>query len=134
VTPEESTRFNRAYRPVKQIDDQRLEDLYPTQIDPTIVQRYLSEFEALLADARSRGIRVIVIKPPIPERLAKVIPGEEAFDAHLAEVVRRQQVAFHDFTHVDNDDKLFYDTDHLNKNGVLNFFEHSLVPVLSTPQ
>jgi hypothetical protein len=40
-------------------------------------------------------------------------------------------VPFHDFTHVGNDDKLFYDTDHLNRDGVLNFFENSLKPLLT---
>ena len=38
---------------------------------------------------------------------------------------------FHDFTHVGNEEKLFYDTDHLNREGVLNFFEHSLAPILT---
>jgi hypothetical protein len=131
VTPEEATRFNRTYRPVRQIDEQRLEYLYPKTIDTAAFDGYLSQFESLLQLARARNVRVIVIKPPIPERVARQIPAEDGFDARLKEIVERSHAEFHDFTHVGNDDKLFYDTDHLNREGVLNFFEHSLKPVLA---
>jgi hypothetical protein len=130
VTPEESTRFNRAYRPVRQIDEQRLEYLYPKTIDAGAFDSYLSQFESLIQLAQSHDMRVIVIKPPIPERVARQIPAEDRFDARLQDILERHGVEFHDFTHVGNDEKLFYDTDHLNREGVLNFFEHSLAPVL----
>lgn len=130
VTPEERTRFLRPYRPVKQIDDQRLEYLYPAQIDEALTTRYFAEFEALLKDATARGIRVMVVKPPIPERVAARLPGEAQFDARLTALLARLNIPLHDFTHVGNDDKLFYDTDHLNRDGVLGFFEQSLAPVL----
>lgn len=131
VTPEESTRFNRAYRPVKQIDDQRLEYLYPRDIDQAVFARYMTEFEQFLGDAQARGIRVLVVKPPLPERIVKRIPGEQAFDAQLNELLTRLNIPLHDFTHTGNDEKLFYDTDHLNKDGVLNFFQTALVPLLT---
>ncbi len=131
VTPEETTRFNRAYRPVKQIDDQRLQYLYPKEIDSAALDRYLSEFDALLQDAASRGIEVVVVKPPIPERVVRQIPAEDRFDARLQEILDRRGVPFHDFTHVGNDEKHFYDTDHLNKEGVVAFFERSLAPILA---
>jgi hypothetical protein len=131
VTPEESSRFNRAYRPVRQIDQQRLEYLYPKIIDAAAFESYLAQFETLIRLAQTRNMRVLVIKPPIPERIAGQIPNEDQFDARLKEVVGRRGVEFHDFTHVGNGEKLFYDTDHLNRDGVLNFFEHSLAPLLT---
>lgn len=134
ATPEETTRFNRAYRPVKQIDDQRLDYLYPKQTGEETITKYLREFEDLLEDAKVRGMRVIVVKPPIPERIAVRIPGEMAFDNRLRQILDRVGAPFHDFTHVGNDDKLFYDTDHLNRDGVLAFFETSLAPVLAASE
>jgi hypothetical protein len=131
VTPEETTRFNRAYRPVRQIDDQRLEYLYPKTIDSAAFDGYLSQFESLIQLAQNHNMQVIVIKPPIPERIARQIPGEDQFDARLKQILERHHAEFHDFTHIGNDDRLFYDTDHLNREGVLNFFEHSLAPVLA---
>jgi hypothetical protein len=37
--------------------------------------------------------------------------------------MERRQVEYHDFSTVNNDERLFYDSDHLNKAGVLSFFE-----------
>lgn len=131
VTPEESTRFNRTYRPVKQIDDQRLEYLYPRDIDQAVFERYMTDFAQFLKDAQARGMRVIVVKPPIPERISKRIPLEGEFDTRLKELLTRLNIPLHDFTHMGNDEKLFYDTDHLNKDGVLAFFQAALVPLLT---
>lgn len=131
VTPEESTRFNRAYRPVKQIDDQRLEYLYPPQIDEAVFARYLAEFEDFLRGAQSRGIRVLVVRPPIPDRIVKRIPGEPDFDVRLKALTARLDIPLHDFTHTGNEEKLFYDTDHLNKDGVVHFFQTALAPLLA---
>lgn len=133
VTPEESTRFTRAYRPVAQIDDQRLEYLYPRQIDAAVFEGYMREFEVLLRGARARGMRVLVVKPPIPERIVTRIPAEAQFDARLKELLANLSIPLHDFTHAGNDEKLFYDTDHLNRDGVLHFFQTALAPVLRAP-
>lgn len=130
VTPEESSRFNRAYRPVKQIDDQRLEYLYPQEIDQAAFTRYMTQFEQFLRGVQSRGIRVLVVKPPIPERIVKGIPGEQEFDARLKDLLTRLDIPLHDFTHSSNDEKLFYDTDHLNKDGVFKFYQAALAPLL----
>lgn len=131
VTPEERSRFTRTYRPVKQVDDQRLAYLYPAQIDAAAFDRYLAEFEQFLRDAQSRGTAVLVVKPPIPERFAARLPAEDQFDARLNAVLSRLHIPLHDFTHQGNADSAFYDTDHLNKDGVINFFEHSLGPLLA---
>ncbi|MBM3772425.1 MAG: hypothetical protein FJW27_14305 [Acidimicrobiia bacterium] len=131
VSPEESTRFNRSYRPVQQIDDQRLTYLYAQPIDQAVFARYMAEFEDFLRDVQSRGIRVLVVKPPIPERIVRWIPGEQEFDGRLKELLARLDIPLHDFTHAGNDEKLFYDTDHLNKDGVVNFFQAALAPLLA---
>lgn len=130
VFPDEATRFDRAYRPVGQIDEQRLAFLYPKQIDPAVFRRYLAQFEALVGDARSRGLRVVVLKPPIPERVSRMIPDEARFDSALSEVLSHHGVELHDFTYAGFDDSYFYDTDHLNRSGVLTFFEYHLKDVL----
>jgi hypothetical protein len=130
VHADEGNRFTRTYRPVRQIDQQRMEYLYPRQVDPALVARYFDEFGALLGLARSRGLRVTVVRPPLPERVLALLPGEAAFDARLREVVARHGGEIHDFSRVANADQYFYDTDHLNREGVLNFFTHHLAPLL----
>ncbi len=130
VPVEEGARFERTYRPVPQIDRERLAYLYPGPVDPVVFDRYMRRFEAFVQRTIERGIDVVVVKPPIPDRVSKLMPDEAAFDARLTAALEGRKVRFHDFSRVGNDDKWFYDTDHLNQAGVLQFFEASLKQVL----
>jgi hypothetical protein len=133
VSDEEATRFDRTYRPVRQIDQQRLDYLYP-RLTPeetaTRLREYLSQFDALIAAAQSRGMRVLVMKPPIPARVYRLLPGEARFDAELRQMLSRRAVSLTDFSLVDNDERFFYNTDHLNRAGVLAFFDAHLADLL----
>jgi hypothetical protein len=129
ITDDEATKFNTTYRPVKQIDEERIKYLYPTQIDPATFQHYLTEFEDLIRYTQTRHIRIIVIKPPVPQRVYNMLPSEGQFDQALHGLVSQYEVEFHDWSQVDNDDKFFFNTDHLNRTGVLNLFDR-LVNVL----
>ena len=62
-----------------------------------------------------------------------MIPGEAEFDAALEKLRERSGIELHVFSQVANDDKFFSDTDHLNRAGVLNFFEHYLKQSLIGP-
>lgn len=129
VNDDERTRFDKTYRPVPQLDQQRLDYLYP-EAPQSVRDHYLTEFEDLLRDAESRNVRVIVIKPPVPARIYQRLPHEAEFDVALKTILDRHGVAFSDFSRTDNDDRFFFDTDHLNRAGVLNFFEHHLKDTL----
>ena len=131
ISDDEATKFNKTYRPLKQIDDQRLAYLYPKPVEPETFQRYLAEFDDLLRNASQRNIRIIVLKPPVPTRFYKVLPNEAQFDETVKPILAKYGVEFHDFSLVGNDEKFFFNTDHLNKTGVLNFFENYLKRVLA---
>lgn len=130
VFPDAAVRFERTYRPVGQIDRQRIEYLYPEVIEPDVFERYLDEFERLVTDVRARGARFLVVRPPIPERVRRLLPDEDGFDQTLRARVTPLGAEWHDFSRVANDDGAFYDTDHLNRAGALTFLEQYLVPVL----
>jgi len=134
ISEEEANRFDKAYRPVKQIDQQRMDYLYPDQIDPEIFQHYLDEFEATLRYLEEQNIDVIVIKAPIPERVYQMIPHEEQFDEAVRSILRQYDASFYDFTSVSNDEEFFFNTDHLNRTGVLQFYENYLEGVLTVHQ
>lgn len=129
--PDEVGRFDRRYRPVAQVDEARIAYLYPTPIDPAIFQRYLAQFEFFVRDTQARGIEFIAIKPPMPERIHRIIPGEAKFDSALKSVLDRHGVELHDFSSVVNDDTWFQDPDHLNRAGVRELFRVALAPLLS---
>jgi len=131
TSPDERSRFDRQYRPVAQVDEERLAYLYPAQIDTGTFQYYLTQFEGLIRTAQLRGIELIVVKPPIPERVHRLIRGEAQFDSALKGVLDRHGVELHDFSGVANDDRLFQDTDHLNRAGVLEFYHAALAPLLT---
>ena len=131
---DEGAAFDRRYRRVPQIDRQRLEYLYPPEIDAAVVAnraRYLGELERLLTDVQSRGMRPLVIRPPLPARVRAALPGEDAFDAALAAVLSRHAIPVHDLSSTNNDEALFYDTDHLNQAGVLRLIERHLKAILA---
>ena len=129
---DEEARFDREYRPVQQIDEQRIEYLYlePLSRGNADVERYLSEFEDLVRYAASRNVRVLVVKSPLPEKFYRMIPNEQQFDAALGRRLARQRVEFHDWSLVGNETGLFFDSDHLNRAGVENFFERFLSGIM----
>jgi hypothetical protein len=131
VSEDEAIRFGRVYRPLAQFDQQRLSFLYPAQADTAVFERYFAQFEDLARELRARGIRLLIVKPPIPDRWHRLLPGEQAFDERVAAVAARHQAVFHDLSGVSNDEAFFYNADHLNRTGVLDFFERSFGPLLA---
>jgi hypothetical protein len=131
--PAEEARFDRRYRAVDQIDRQRIAYLYPPAIDSTAranLERYLTQFETVAAGARARGTRVILVRPPLPPRTRALIPGEVEFDAALRESAARTGAELHDLSDAVADPAMYFDTDHLNRAGVTQFFERHLAGIL----
>jgi hypothetical protein len=134
--PAEAARFDRRYRPVDQIDRQRIAYLYPAAMDDQAqrhLQRYLADFESLVKDARSRGLRVVLIRPPLPPRTRALMPDETAFDAALTALTSRTGAELHDLSGAIEDPAMYFDTDHLNRTGVAAFFERHLGGILRAP-
>jgi hypothetical protein len=131
ISDDEATRFSKTYRPVKQIDEQRVKYLYPEGTRQEILHHYLAEFEDMIRYLHSRGIRLVVMKPPIPERIYRMLPNEGQFDNALKAILERNGVEFYDFSLVGNDEQYFFNPDHLNRAGVLNFFENYLKGILT---
>jgi hypothetical protein len=129
---DEGARFDRRYRAVPQLDEERLAYLYPAGPNPVTRQKYLDQFEALVRRAQAHGATVLAIKPPIPERIRRQLPGEDEFDAALSRVLQSHGLELHDLSRTTNDEALFYDSDHLNQTGVLAFFEKNFVPLLTS--
>lgn len=128
----ERTLFRRVYRPVAFLDRQRMAYLYSGKVDPAALARYLEAMRDLIRLAKARGAAFVAIKPPLPERIVAMIQGEAAFDAALKAMLEAEGVKLHDFSRVNNRDAFFYNTDHLNRDGVLAFAKDHLAPLLAT--
>ncbi|MEX2482452.1 MAG: hypothetical protein WD928_16460 [Gammaproteobacteria bacterium] len=126
----ELNKFDKIYRPIPQIDRERVAFLYPAEISDSEFARYLGEFGALIDMAEEHGGRFIVVKSPTPVRYRDALPDEAAFDAAVAELLEARNVAYHDFSEVLPDDVNYYDTDHLNETGVAAFIDTHFAPLL----
>ena len=131
--PAEAARFDRRYRAVEQIDRQRIAYLYPAAMDDQAqryLERYLADFESLVAGVRGHGVRVVLVRPPLPPRTRALIPDESGFDAALTALAGRTGAELHDLSSAIEDPAMYFDTDHLNRAGVTQLFERHLAGIL----
>lgn len=126
----ELTKFEKTYRPIPQIDKQRIAYLYPPTLSDADFQRYLGELGALSDLAAEHGATLILVKPPTPPRYRDALPDEPAFDAAIESFAAERGLIFHDFSTLLPDDANYYDTDHLNPTGVEAFITGGFAEVL----
>lgn len=130
INEDEAMRFGFAYRPNPMIDKRRMKYLYPEKVELQTFGKYFNQFEEMAKELRKRGIRLIVIKPPLPEYVYEMIPGEDDFDRKLKTLLDQYGAPLYDFTHANNAEGLFYNTDHLNRAGTRSFIDGYLKNVL----
>jgi hypothetical protein len=129
-TPDGEAKFDRVYRPIPQIDRQRIAYLYPAEIDRDVFRHYLDELSALVDAAEAAGARVVLVKPPTPDRYRDNLPDEAAFDAAIAGLAEARGLVLHDLSRTILGDEFYYDTDHLNREGVALFVEQDFLEIL----
>jgi hypothetical protein len=128
--PEGESKADRVYRPIPQIDRQRIAYLYPPEIDREVLARYLDALGLLIERAEATGADVTLVKPPTPPRYRDALPDEPAFDEAIALLVEARDVAYHDLSQSIPEDEYYYDTDHLNRDGVSRFVEQDFLDIL----
>lgn len=127
---EGEAQFERAYRPSSSAVKKRLDYLFPDKTSPAALNRYLEEFSTLIALARRENINVVVVKMPVPPQFYGQLPDDAAFDAALLRFLAARGVLLHDFSAKVSDPSLYFDTDHLGRAGLTEFFMRDLKPVL----
>ncbi len=126
----ELTKFEKTYRPIPQIDRQRIAYLYPETLSETEFQRYLRELGGLADLAAARGATLLLVKPPTPPRYREALPDEPAFDAAIASFAASRGLVYRDFSALLPDDANYYDTDHMNAVGVAGFIDGGFAALL----
>ena len=84
------------------------------------------DFEELLAEAKSRGIRTIVVFAPMYREYADSLHGREAIMAEYAALAKRQGAVFWNYSllaPIAGDTTSFKDAHHLNRRGAHAFSE-----------
>jgi hypothetical protein len=132
-TDAELTKFDRTYRPIPQIDRERIAYLYSDPLPGADAERYHVALQGLIQTVRNNGGDVLLVKPPTPPRYRDALPDEASFDDMIAELVEATGVQFQDYSEVLPDDANYYDTDHLNRTGVLAFIDKHFGALLAEP-
>jgi hypothetical protein len=127
---EGEAQFERAYRPSSSAVKKRIDYLFPDKTPPAALSRYLEVFSSIIALARKEGVNVVVIKMPVPSQFYSQLPDEAGFDDALSRFLTVRGVPFHDFSAKTADPSLYFDTDHLSRAGLTEFFTRDLKPVL----
>jgi len=126
----ELNKFEKTYRPIPQIDRERVAYLYPAEIPQDVFARYLDAFEGLIDMVEAQGAVFVVVKPPTPPRYREAVPNEAEFDAAVTTLLERRGVAYYDLSGTLPEDANYYDTDHLNATGVTAFIDANFANLL----
>ena len=115
--------------------------VYPgTKVDQDVFQRYMKVFEDQLDLLKSKGARVVLIRPPLPDWVRNLAPTaawkqiladkEAWFDGVLKDVAQKHGVELYDFStsvpsKAPTQGQYWMDTDHLNQDGMLYFVQEA---------
>ena len=127
---EGEAQFERVYPTSKTAVAKRIAYLYPDQTSSAALTRYLEEFSSLIALAQREGAAVVVIKLPVPPGFRSQLPREAEFDETISRFLASRGVRFHDFSTAIGESRFYFDTDHLNRAGLTEFFARSLKTIL----
>jgi hypothetical protein len=127
---EGEAQFDRVYRPSPSMLKKRIEYLYPPHTAPELMNRYLAEFAELIALAQQHGMQIALIEMPVPAQFRDARREDPAFAAAIAQLVGARSLVFHDFSGALPEPRYYFDTDHLNRTGVADFFKRDLKAVL----
>lgn len=124
--------FDRTVRLSRHAVSSRLSYLYPDGAPKTeTTARYLDTLEDIIGRARTNGIDVTVVKLPLPKAMREGLPGEAAFDRALAERLAPEGIPYHDLSAAMDGPQFFFDTDHLNRQGVDLLYRDYLRAILT---
>lgn len=122
--------FNRTYQTSATAVRSRIAYLYPHAAAPAALSRYLMEFSALLDVAERQGAHVAVIKMPTPSQFRSQVPDEVTFDAAVSRLLAPRGIPVYDFSASMDEPRFYFDTDHLNRTGLTEFFARYLKAIL----
>jgi len=129
---EGEAQFDQVLRPSTSAVKKRIGYLYPEQTSPRALERYLGVLASLVELAQREGMRVVVVKTPVPPGYRSQLPGEAAFDEAVARLLAKHQVLLHDFSGSLGEPRFYFDSDHLNRAGLTEFLARDLRAVLES--
>lgn len=128
---EGENQFDRVARPSEAAVTKRISYLYPESTGTSALKRYATELDRLVVTAQAQDARVTVVRMPLPQSFRDRLPEAEEAKAILQALSSRRQVKILDFSTALPELKFYFDTDHLNRAGVTEFFDKQFRSVLT---
>lgn len=116
-------------KPSATADAERVAFLYPA--DAVLQDRYFDDLAATVALARSAGARVVILRPPLPAAFAARLPFEAEVAARLSDLAQAGGAEMADFAAALPEQRFYFDSDHLNRQGVEAWLDLGLAALLS---
>jgi hypothetical protein len=88
------------------------------------------QFTRLITTAKQHATRLVVVKLPTPSQFRRQLPNEANFDTALATVLTSFSVPLVDLSAELNEQRYYFDTDHLNRAGMIELFHRRLKDLL----
>lgn len=124
-------RFDRASRPSAAAIRSRLAFLYPAEGEGRSIDAGLADLEATVLLARRHGARVVLLRPPLPAPFRAALPEVPGLVSALDALAHRRDVAIIDHSARIPDPRHYFDTDHLNRSGVMLWLDDGLGALLA---
>lgn len=125
-------RFGSSPRPSATAIRSRMAFLYPGPAEPLSLDRGMADLAATIQIAQAQGARVVLVRPPLPDGFRAAMPAVPGLEARLDALAQRMAVPLVDHRTAIPEPGFYFDTDHLNRRGVLRWLELGLGALLAT--
>jgi hypothetical protein len=126
---EGEAQFERSWRPSSSAVAKRISYLYPKGMDDAALQHAMLAMDRVADSVRAHGLELTIIRMPLPDAFRTRLPPDRAFDEALSRWLAARRIAYRDFSGTIPEARFYFDSDHLNREGVSRFLE-MLGPVL----
>lgn len=127
---EAEDKFETEPRPSDVADMNRIAYLYPGPPQSDALDRGFADLDALIGLAKEQGARVVLVRPPLPDRFRTLLPSIEGFETRMQGLSAQHDVPLFDFSQTIPEPRYYFDTDHLNRAGMLRWLDEGLGAIL----
>jgi hypothetical protein len=111
--------FDRAARPSRHAVQSRIAYLYPPGAGMAAAGPALDAFTDMIDRLQAEGVGVVAVRLPLPSHFREALPPvAQELLAEVRGLMDVRGVPFHDLAAALDDPALYFDTDHLNREGL----------------
>lgn len=125
--------FDRVARPSRHAVATRVDYLYPDGSGLAQSRPAIAAFEALLDDLGAADVEIVAVRLPLPAHFRQALPPNRDLMDELRRIMAERGAIFHDLSAALDEPTLYFDTDHLNRNGVDRLYQEHLGAILARP-